>query len=67
MQKFYSILETSNKTRKPKEEIKKERQGSIINGQRHENKGLDKKALKLKVQKLTSFKNCRYNSSDSGI
>ena len=48
MQNFDSILETSSKTRKSKEEIRKELKDSIITGERHENKELEEKASKVK-------------------
>ena len=48
MQNFGSIPEPSAKTRKPKEDIKKEIEDPVINSERHENKELEEKARKIK-------------------
>ena len=51
---FDSISETSSQIRKSKEEIKKKLKDSIVNGARHENKELEKKASKVKITENAS-------------
>ena len=48
MQNLESIVETSKKTQKTKQQIKKDLKDSIINGKRNENKGIEEKGSKMK-------------------